>query len=125
MYKFLSLASLSAALVTVNVAPVFANTTNIKTANSVTVNSVALKSSLVEIEGRTLTNSEAVKVEGRVSRITIPSDIRFGICVIGVVSPCNGPEWQPKPPTTPIVGRPPSPIVRPLPMPIARPFPSR
>ena len=120
MYKFLSLASLSAALVTVNVAPVFANPTNTKTANSVTVNSVDLKSSLVEIEGRTLTNSEAVKVEGQVSRITIPNTIQVGICVIGVVSPCNGSNWQPKPrPVSPM------PIVRPMPMPVIRPFPFR
>jgi len=46
---------------------------------------------LVEIEGRSLTDSEAMKIEGQVSRIMIPTNPQFGICVIGVVSPCNKP----------------------------------
>jgi hypothetical protein len=64
MHKFLSGAALSATIFAANMAPVLANPTNIKTGNSVTVNSVAPKSSLIEIEGRTLTDAEAAKVEG-------------------------------------------------------------
>lgn len=64
MRKFLSRIALAATLATANMAPVFANPTNIKIDNSVTVSSVTPKSNLVEIEGRTLTDAEAAKVEG-------------------------------------------------------------
>jgi|GEM_PF-4345210 len=67
MRKLISGAVLSATIVAANMAPVFANTTtNLKTGNGVTVNSVAPKFNLVEIEGRTLTDAEAAKVEGEV-----------------------------------------------------------
>lgn len=65
MRNFLSGAALSATLFAANMAPVFANpTTNLKTGNSATVNSVASNPNLIEIEGRTLTDAEAAKVEG-------------------------------------------------------------
>jgi len=66
MFKLISRVALSATIIAGNVATVSANTTNVKTGNGVTVNSVALKSNLVEIEGRTLTDAEAAKVEGEV-----------------------------------------------------------
>jgi hypothetical protein len=63
--KFLSGAALSATIIAANVLPLSANpTTNLKNGNSVPVNSVAPKSSLVEFGGRTLTDAEAAKVEG-------------------------------------------------------------
>ena len=65
MDKFLPSLLLSATVFAANMAPVFANaTSDIKAGNGVTVNSVAPKSSLIEIEGRTLTDAEAAKVEG-------------------------------------------------------------
>ncbi|BBC24429.1 hypothetical protein [Pseudanabaena sp. ABRG5-3] len=63
MYKLLSGAALAATVIAANVLPLSANpTTNLKTGN--TLNSVSPKSSLIEIEGRTLTDVEAAKVEG-------------------------------------------------------------
>ncbi|NJL55078.1 hypothetical protein HC928_07725 [bacterium] len=64
MFKQISSIALSATIIAANMAPVLANPTNVKNGNSLTVNSVAPKSSLVEIEGRTLTDAEAAKVEG-------------------------------------------------------------
>lgn len=66
MRKFLSGAALSATVFAANMAPAFANPTNINTGYSVTVNSVAPKSNLVEIDGRILTDAEAAKVEGQI-----------------------------------------------------------
>lgn len=71
MSKFLSGAVLSAVMFSVNMAPVLANATNIKTSDGVTVNSVVPKSNLVEIEGRTLTDAESAKVEGEALFIPI------------------------------------------------------
>lgn len=64
MRKFLSGAILSATIIAGNMAPALANPTNLKAGNGVTVNSVAPNPNLVEIEGRTLTDAEAAKVEG-------------------------------------------------------------
>lgn len=76
---------------------------------------------LVEIEGRSLTDGEAMKIEGQVSRIMIPRNPKFGICVIGVVSPCNGNGWQFEPPSPPRS----TPRRDHMGMPIALPFPIR
>ena len=74
MDKFLSGLALSATLFAANMAPVFANAaTDLKTGNGVTVNSVAPKSSLIEIEGRTLTDAEAAKVEGEAAFVIAPA----------------------------------------------------
>jgi hypothetical protein len=65
MRKILLGVATSVTMFAVNMAPLLANpTTNLKTGSGVTVNSVAPKSSLIEIEGRTLTDAEAAKVEG-------------------------------------------------------------
>ena len=74
MRKFLSGAALSATIFAANMAPVFANAaTDLKTGNGVTVNSVAPKSSLIEIEGRTLTDSEAAMIEGEGAFVIAPA----------------------------------------------------
>jgi len=72
MRKFFLGAALSVSIIAGNMAPALANSTNLETSNGVTVNSVDPKFNLVEIEGRTLTNSEAVRVEGEILRIVIP-----------------------------------------------------
>ena len=58
MFKILSGIALSATIVTVNLAPVFANTK----VESLTIQQAS--PNLVELEGRSLTDAEAAKVEG-------------------------------------------------------------
>jgi len=127
VFKLFSGVFFSTAIVLGNITPVSASPAILNTSsNAIDQNVVVQKSSLVEIEGRTLGNSEAVKVEGQFSRVQIPRNIQVGICAIGVVSPCNRnvpPNWQiqPRPVST-------MPIVRPNPptsMPIIRPLPWR
>jgi len=99
MRKFLSGGALSATVITANMGSVFANPTNIKIDNSVTVNSVAPKSTLVEIDGRTLTNAEAASIEGEfffkpLAAAMVVNGIRqsathFGDCRHGVRRDCS------------------------------------
>lgn len=95
MLKFFLGAAFSAAFIAGNMDPVLADTTTSNTDGEVTAHSVEVNPDLAEIEGRTLTDAEAVRVEGQVLRIEIPRPI--GICMIGVPSPCNSPNYWNRP----------------------------